>query len=356
MRWVSLFVLCTATNLFSSGVASAAADGFFRISDWDGRAYWNQQEKKQLDRCSAKLTNADKITITYSLDHKYMWSLEFSSPVWNFTKGAAFPVTFRLGNRGSIRRRAVATDTHLVHVELPDSLTAFESLRSIIQFELIAGGLTSHFNLAYNNQVLTALTRCVVRYGATSRSRTAIAAWLKSSINSGSDTNIDSSIHKEASALATNIMTEVAMPNVVSLKPNEIPAGLSGDAVSKAGSILFTVSILPQDKAPEIGDLPSLIIGGDAQKCRGEFFSGAMLDVIDALRVARAYTSCQTLQAITSIYYIAIPRKQGGLYLLATISSGFEITVPGEQTARDTDSKIRASMMIALSKLERVDQ
>jgi len=347
MRWVSLFVLCTAINFSSSGIAYAASDGIFHVSDWVGRAYWNQHEK-QLDHCSAQLTNADNITIIYSLDRQYTWSIELSSPAWNFIKGASFDVTFVTGNRGYLRQRVIATDAHLVRVQLPDSLTIFGSFRRIFQIDLIAGGLTSHFNLTFNNQVLTALTRCIVR-GTSLQSRAAIAAWMKT-IGSAAGNNVESSNYKEASALASNIMADVAMPNAANAKPNEIPNSLTGDAIWKVGSILFSVSILTQSEPSKIAELASIIIGADAQKCRGDFFSGAMLDNIKALRVARVYSTCQTLQATTSVYYLVIPRKQGGLYLLATFTSGIEITASGEQTASDFDSKIRSSITMALSK------
>jgi hypothetical protein len=350
MRWVSLFIICAATSLLNNGVACAAADGAFRISDWVGRAYWNQQNKKQLDHCSAQLTNANKITIIYSLDHQYMWRLELSSPAWKFTKGASFPVAFGFGNRGYSRLRAVATEAQLVRVKLPDSLSAFEALRSIIQLKLVAGGLTTHFDLTNNNQVLTALTQCVSRYGATSRSRADSAAWLKLLSSHGPDNNL--SIPKEASALAANVMTEAAIPKAASLKPSEVPAGLTGDAFWSADKTLFTVTILPRNEAPDIANIPGLIIGGDAQKCRGDFFSGSMFDTINKLRVARAFTNCQSPQSTTSIYYLAVPRKQGGLYLLTTFTNGFEIAAPGQPTARDIDRKIRDSIRIALSKLQ----
>jgi hypothetical protein len=354
MRWTSLFVLA-AINLLSSGIAYAAGDGAFRISDWMGRAYWNKQEK-QLDHCSAQLTNADKITIIYSLDRQYVWSLELSSPAWNFTKGASFQVAFGLGDRGNLRLQAVATEAQLVQVQLPDSLTTFESFRRVIQIGFIAGGLTSNFDLTYNNQVLTALTKCVVRYGAFSRSRAAITAWLKSSVGPKSNTINDASIHNEASALATNIMTEVAIPNAASVPQNEIFAGLAGDAIWKVEKLLFTVSILPHTETSVVDDLPRLIIGGDAQKCRGDLFSGAKIDVIGPLRVARAITNCLTSQTTTTVYYLAIPRKQGGVYLLATVTNGFEITALGGQTAEDVDNKIRASIIVAISKLDEVKQ
>ena len=353
MRWASLFVLA-AVNLSGSGIAYAAGDGEFRISDWVGRAYWNKQEK-QLDHCSAQLTNADKITMIYSLNRQYVWSLELSSPAWNFTKGASFQIAFGLGDRGNLRAQTVATEAQLVQVQLPDSLALFESFRRTIEISFIAGGLTSRFDLAFNNQVLTALTKCVVRYGASPRSRAAISAWLKSSVGPKSNTNNDASIHNEASALATNIMTEATIPKAASMPQNEIPRGLPGDAIWKVEKLLFTVSILSNETSA-LDDLPSLIIGGDAQKCRGDLFAGAIIDVVGTLRVARAITNCLTSEATTTVYYVAVPRKQGGAYLLSTVTNGFEIKALGEQTAEEVDSKVRAAIVVALSKLDAAKQ
>ena len=271
-----------------------------------------------------------------------------ASAAWNFTKGASFQVAFGLGNSGSLRMQATATETQLVRVQLPDSLTVFNSFTHIIQAGFVAGGLTSHFDLTYNNQVLTALTKCVARFGSSGRTRATVAAWLKSLVAPRDDP----SIHNEASVLATNIMTEAAIPGTASIPQNAIPAGLTGDAFWKIGKVLFTVSILPQIEASAFNDLPGLVIGGNAQKCRGDFFAGAMIDAIGTLRAARAITSCLTPDATTTIYYLAIPRKNGGIYLLATLSNGFEFPALGDRTAEDVDGKVRASIVVALSKLE----
>jgi hypothetical protein len=101
----------------------------------------------------------------------------------------------------------------------------------------------------------------------------------------------------------------------------------------------------------EIGDLNDLIVGGDAQKCRGDFFAGAMLDVMESLSIARAHTSCQTQQVETATYYFAMPRKQGGLYLLKIIASGVEVTPIAERALNELDSKLRGSIAAALAKL-----
>jgi hypothetical protein len=66
-----------------------------------------------------------------------------------------------------------------------------------------------------------------------------------------------------------------------------------------------------------------------------------MIDVIGALRVARAITNCLTPETTITNYYLAIPRKKGGVYLLAALISGFEIMALGRQTAEEVDRKIR---------------
>src|SRR5262249_20876336 len=316
IRWIYLIVVCSAVGLLATGPGHAANESAFQVGDWVGRAHWNQKDKR-LDRCFAQLTNPGKITMIYSLDRHYMWTFELSSPSWNFPKGAVFEMAF--GTGGSyFRQRVTALEAQRVRVQLPDTLSAFEAFRRIIRLELVAGGLTTNFDMTFVNPVLVPLTRCVTRNGATAKSRAAIAAWLKSPVGPAAGRGTDPEEQKEAASLVASIVSEAQIAKASILKPNEIPAGTSGDAIWKFGENLFTISIMPKDDAPEIGDLTDLIIGGDAQKCRGEFFSGAALDVIETVGVARAYTTCQTQQSTVSNYYFAIPRRQGGLYLLTT--------------------------------------
>jgi hypothetical protein len=101
----------------------------------------------------------------------------------------------------------------------------------------------------------------------------------------------------------------------------------------------------------EIGDLNDLIVGGDAQKCRGYFFAGAMLDVVERATIARAYTTCQTQQAGTSTYYFAMPRKEGGLYFTKIIATGVEVPPAIERTIKELDAKVRGVIVAALAKL-----
>src|SRR5262249_7443585 len=158
----------------------------------------------------------------------------------------------------------------LVRVQLSDSVSTFEAFRRIGRLELAAGGLTSSFDMADANQVLTALTRCVTRFGTTPKTRAAISAWLKSPIGPASRPSNDPGVRTEAAALATSVVSEAQLANVARVKPADASAGIIGDTVWKVGENLFTISVLPKKEVPEIADLSDLIVGGDAQKCRGD--------------------------------------------------------------------------------------
>jgi hypothetical protein len=357
MRWITALRVCVAASLLSGGVAPAANDVSIRIGDWILRPHFSEQKdkkqkEKRLDRCTAQLTNADRITMIYSIDTHYMWAFELSNSSWNFPSGSKFDVSF--GNRelGFFRQRVAALDPQLVRVLLPDSVNSFEAFRRLFKLDVVAGGLTTQFDLAYANQVLLALTQCVTKFGTTAKSKAAVAAWLKSSIGPAAEASSDPTILKETANLASAIVTEGEIAKGAALKPNEVPDGVSGDTVWKIADSLFTISVLPKDAVPaEIGDLNDLIVGGDAQKCRGDFFAGAMLDVMESATIARAYTTCQTEQVATSTYYFAMPRKRGGLYFTKIIATGVEVPPTIERAIKDLDAKVRGSIAAALARL-----
>ena len=93
MRLFVLARLCVAASLLNAGAAHAANDGSFRIGDWSGRPYFSEQKakkqkEKRFDRCAAQQTNADKITMIFSLDSHYMWTFDLANPSWNFPNGS----------------------------------------------------------------------------------------------------------------------------------------------------------------------------------------------------------------------------------------------------------------------------
>jgi len=357
MRRIATLRICIVAGLLSGGFANAANDISIRIGDWILRPHFSDQKdkkhkEKRLDFCSGQLTNADKITMVYSVDTHYRWTFELSNPSWNFPTGSKFDVSFGNPEGGFFRQRVAALDPQLVRVLLPDSLTSFEVFRRLLTLDVVAGGLTTQFDLAYVNQVLLALTQCVTKFGTTAKSKAAVTSWLKSPIGPAAEASSDSAILKETADLAGAIVAKGEISKATPLKPDEVPDRVSGDTVWKIADNLFTISVLPKGAVPtEIGDLNDVIVGGDAQKCRGDFFAGAMLDVVESATIARAYTTCQTQQAATSTYYFAMPRKQGGLYFTKIIATGVEVPPTIERAIKELDAKVRSVITVALAKL-----
>ena len=187
MRRITTLRICIVAGLLSGGSANAANDTSIRIGDWILRPHFSEQKdkkqkEKRLDRCSAQLTNADKITMIYSIDTHYMWTFELSNPSWNFPSGSKFDISFGNPELGFFRQRVAALDPQLVRVLLPDSVNSFEIFRRLFKLDVVAGGMTTQFDLAYANQVLLALTQCVTKFGTTAKGKAAVAAWLKSPI------------------------------------------------------------------------------------------------------------------------------------------------------------------------------
>ncbi len=158
----------------------------------------------------------------------------------------------------------------------------------------------------------------------------------------------------EATALAANILGQAGVAGFQILAPNNLPQGLHADAVWKAGPVIGTVSVVEADGKTKINDIPGILIGGDAQSCRGKFFSGSLPDETDQSPIARVFTSCQAPKATTSMYYIAVPRDQGGgFYLLAMMTNKAEQSKtepPAEERAKEMENSIRQAVFKVLSK------
>lgn len=92
------------------------------------------------------------------------------------------------------------------------------------------------------------------------------------------------------------------------------------DAVWRADGILGTLRVLAGSRAATIERLRGQLIADDANACKGKFASGA-LPTTSGSQSQSIFTSCEG-QENWSIYYIAVPRRQGGVYLLGIAGTG----------------------------------
>lgn len=350
MRPVFLIILIIIGLLLAPTSGSASTTGAFRIGDWVGHAY-RDDHTRQFEYCAAQTTNDNGITIIYSLDRHYVWSFEISNPSWRFVRGASFQIMLRLNKNKTIGQRAYAISNNLVRVNFADSLEAFTRLSRTLQIDVIFGALISHFNLSHGPDVLVALTRCVVRYGRSSRQLKNFN--LVSRTKPGSP--IDLIGGRDSATLAAKIVKLVGVKGAKVVRQNETTLNRKADVLWKIGPLLFGVRALAPDQAPKLNGLPAAIIDRDFRTCRrGEFFAGATFQHSDLLsgrntpRIARVYTSCQIPGTRTSIYYIATPRKRTGIYLLATIGRGSEFSPAIERAAKNFNDGILSVLGTAL--------
>jgi hypothetical protein len=335
-------------SLLIGADAHAAATNTFHIANWSGGAY-SKDRSKQFDRCSASTVNAAGITISYSINRHHQWSVTFSEPAWNFTEGLSLNLVLRMGERDDLRGRAVAVGQRTLEVHVDDVISLLARLRLGGQLRVTAGGLAFEFQLADSDEVLSALSQCVLRHTAVPQNPKNSKAPVPArppqpQLTAATDAAAD----EEAKALAAAVIAYARIADARMLTPTYAPAGLRAAAAWRSGLITGTVAVLHASEALKVEDLPTRLVEGDARTCRGAFFFVSDLDAIDHLPVARALTSCKTSDAVTLIYYLAVTRANGGFYLLTAMSTGGGFGGLIQRRTEEVDALIRAVITSAL--------
>lgn len=144
----------------------------------------------------------------------------------------------------------------------------------------------------------------------------------------------------EATALAANLLSAAGIKGFELLGPSDRPE-IKGDARWLQGDVLGTINIMLNVPPGEFRNIPAYLIGNAAKACKGTFFSGAVPD--DRVEIGRVFTTCQVGGETSTAYYLAVPRRAGGAYLIATFSSG------SEKPAKDADALLRSVVFEALA-------
>ena len=91
-----------------------------------------------------------------------------------------------------------------------------------------------------------------------------------------------------------------------------------------------------------------MVIGGEAKGCKGMFFSGSIPDD-GKEQMLRVFTTCQVKETSATIYYLAVPRKAGGIYILRTMTAA-GASAEAEKPAKEADAGIRKAVFTAVPK------
>src|SRR5215217_1389283 len=99
----------TAVILISllAGHAEAATMENFRVNQWFAGSYSNDSTKK-FSHCAAAASYNSGVSMLFTINRNYFWSLGFAHPAWDLTPGAKFPIQFTVDGSAPLSGQAVA--------------------------------------------------------------------------------------------------------------------------------------------------------------------------------------------------------------------------------------------------------
>lgn len=365
-----------AATFLSLAPAGAATIQTYKVANWNIGAYTNNNTGR-FTHCAASARYRNGLTLIFSVSESLDWGISFLNPEWNLRQGREIDIEYRIDSGRVNNTTARAVNTRQIVAKLPDSAGLFNQFRYGYRLVVsINDGRPVPFDLRDTNAMLTEVLRCANRYkGYADRTlnrstgerdlglrnderRRAPNAGEGSSGGVRGDNNRDDRNDRvarapdrndeppiperqppqkpqnapvtgptpesraEATALATDILRRANFDFELQ-KPDQAPENLRKyDAVWRADGVLGTLRIL---SGSQVDTVRGKLIADDATTCKGKFASGA-LPAMSGSQSQTIFTSCES-QNNWSVYYIAVPRRKGGIYLLGVAGTG-------EQAAR----------------------
>ena len=144
------------------------------------------------------------------------------------------------------------------------------------------------------------------------------------------------SVRAEAALTAANVLGAAGIGKF-SFGSLEDATKFKADAVWMAGALTGMINIFENAKLDD-PTIPSILIGEDAKSCgKGAFLSGSLPDS-DGKEMLRIFTSFQREKKNMTVYYLAVPRPKGGIYLFTTMSDG------SQEEVKEADSGLRTAV------------
>jgi hypothetical protein len=310
----------------------------FRVRAWYAGAY-SDDSTGAFSHCAANASYKSGITVVFGITKNARWTVGFANPQWRLSKGATYDIAFTVDDMPPIAAKAYAISATHVSVVLQDSSELFARFRRGNVLLVAAADRVFSFNLTGTSQLLPVLLRCAMQNGNPAivtnpfeKSRPLVEK-ARPITTRASDRSAE---RAEATTLAANLLSQAGIQGFVLLDKNELPT-IKADAKWRAGNLFGTITVIPDLQPSQISDVPATLIAGDAKTCKGTFLSGAMQDE-PKNSFARIFTTCNDGKDTTTVYYLAVPRKAGGAYIMTTATVGSEVP------AKEADSNIRTAV------------
>jgi hypothetical protein len=335
--------------LFASSAQSATMWSD-HIGHWAVGAY-SDDKAGGFSHCAALASYQNGILLLFSVAKNYAWSIGFANPKWNIRPGTQYNVAYWVDNGPAQFATPTALSDELVTAVLPDNVALFNSFRYGQRLYVKVRGnelAPIPFNLTNTAQMLTYLVRCV-QSGGVKPSPAMVAApnmFGTPSTTQATPTNTKSEASSvaqktEATLLAANLLSDLGVTGFKFLTPDEMPKGLTADAMWAAGKTVGTVHILPA--VTDINAVGPIVIGRDAQECKKAFASGAIPVEADS-KVASLFTRCGLGKDAFVSFYLVAPRKAGGVYVIGTYGD------EQEESVKTIDSGVKTAVFHVLPK------
>ena len=357
--------------------ANAASITNYNVGGWDVAAFTDDNSGR-FTHCAASARYKSGILLLFSVSDTFQWSIGFSSPEWELRPGRDFNVDYRIDGGRVNNARGIAANTRLIRATLPDSVELFNQFRYGSRLVVSVDDRTPvNFDLTNTNAMLTEVLRCAQKYkgqanrpsnqresereGARDPGPRSDNVRPPANRNSGigsdgsyrerSDDNrvarvpdredevrrprqqeptqpmADTPVGPtpETRAEATQIATDILRRANFTFefqKPEQLTAGQRdrSDVVWRAEEFLGTLRIFPEARADTIEKIRSDVVSADTAACKGKLDTGTLPTAADSKSVTM-FTACKGEQAM-STYYIILPRRKGGIYLLGILGSG----------------------------------
>lgn len=328
------FLLSLCITFISSG-ANAETIRNFRVAGWLAGAY-TATGTRDFSHCAATARYGSGVSVSFSINKNFNWSMGFSNPAWQLNRGHSFDIAFTVDDMSPLTAKAVAITHNMVEVYLADSRELFSRFQRGYVLRVAGANQVFNFNLTGTSQLLPALLSCAENRGMTPR--VASNPFEKKEAPKSAESSGDrANSTAEALTLAANLLSLSGAQGFHLLAPTDMPE-IKGHARWVDGNTFGTIHVLPTASATDLKNLSGYLIGEDAKTCKGAYFSGALPDEDKAI-VTRVFTTCQAdNDKPFTTYYLAMPRKAGGAYVISTIAIG------AEQPAKEKDSLLRAAV------------
>ena len=341
---VHRLVAACALLLVCNTVAFAKPIRLFKIYNWKAGAYASNTTN-QFSHCAASAKYKSGITVLFSINRKYEWSMAFSKPDWGLNRGEVYDIAFRIDQLTPYRAKARAISQTLVQVPLRDSSTLFRQFRDGQRLRVATANQVFGFKLTDTSEILPTLLKCVRNYvnnPIAADNANPFKKQASSNPFSAPSNNTGAASRLEATTIAANLMGASGIKGF-QLLPPDAAARIKVDAAWKAGNTIGTIRIVTSANIKSLKDISGRLIGGNATNCKGTFASGAVPEPGND-SVVRLFTACKVGDQATTIYYLAMNRRQGGYYLFSTASKD------SQGAAKETDAMIRQAVERAIPK------